>query len=258
MGLSMARKLIDSGCSVKLYDKYPSGALQQLVDLGAQVCHTAKEAVTDTELVVTALPSAVEVCETMRGADGGFAGMAAGTVWADTTTSDRHVTKQLSKECCAVGSAMLEAPVSNLSHMGIDHGNAVMYVSGCEQQYKQAQAILDHLVERSFYTGELGQAQSAKLLTNLSFHAAAVAAGEALVACVNAGIPVQHAWEELCSLQGTSMALEQFSQFALDGSYDNSCALSVAVKDLGLTARLDSELRQVLTLSLTLILMAGL
>ena len=53
---------------------------------------------------------------------------------------------------------------------------------------------------------------------------------------------VEHAWHTLAQGPGGSAALEQFVLFALDGSYDHSCALSVAIKDLMLTGCLNDDL----------------
>lgn len=238
----MARRLLNAGYTVNIYDKHTSPVLDQLERLGARRFESAKKAAAASEVLFTALPTVEAVEEALCGDVGGFAGITPGTIWADLSTSDRNVTARLSAECQAARGIALECPISNLSHMGLDRANAAAFVGGDEAHYQTIKPIIEHFAATSFHTGQIGTAQAVKLLTNLSFHTAAAAAGEALVACVASGIPVEHALKSLAQGPGGSTALEQFVLFALDGSYDNSCALSVAVKDLMLTASLNDEL----------------
>ena len=64
----------------------------------------------------------------------------------------------------------LEAPVSNLSHMGVDFANVCFYIGGDERGYPLSRVMLDTMGRKSFYVGEIGAGQSVKLLTNLLFY----------------------------------------------------------------------------------------
>lgn len=90
-----------------------------------------------------------------------------GSVFIDLSTTDYHNTLQLEKVLLEKGVNSLEAPVSNLSHLGIEFANASIYVGGDVELYERVKKYLDMMARISFHVAEIGKAQSAKLLTNI-------------------------------------------------------------------------------------------
>ena len=129
MGKPMVRELLKSGYPVKVYDKYKTAA-DSIVELGAIWADTPKEAAKDSEIVFTCLPLPEHVYENMMVENGALNGMHSGTIWIDTSTTDYHNTLRIAKEADKKGIHSLEAPVSNLSHMGADFANTSIYVGG--------------------------------------------------------------------------------------------------------------------------------
>ncbi|TIQ61802.1 MAG: NAD(P)-dependent oxidoreductase [Mesorhizobium sp.] len=241
MGRPMIVKLLEADYQVDVYDIDPAAA-KDVVEKGARWHDAPRDAARDCEIVITCLPLPHDVFDNMTGAQGALAGMAPGSVWIDTSTTDYHNTIEIARRAAAIGVHSLEAPVSNLSHMGVDFANVSFFVGGPPEAYERCEKVLQIMGAISFHVGDIGQGQSVKLLTNLLFYAAAVASGHALCRSVREGVPAQQAWRKFVASPANSVAVEQFVPFLLDGSYDRSCTLEITVKDMGLTVQLADEL----------------
>ncbi|MCV3211257.1 NAD(P)-dependent oxidoreductase [Mesorhizobium sp. YC-39] len=242
MGRPMIAKLLEAGYPVDVYDIDPASA-KDVVEKGARWHDAPRDAARDCGIVITCLPLPQDVFDNMTGEQGALAGMPSGSVWIDTSTTDYHNTLEIARRAAAIGVDSLEAPVSNLSHMGVDFANVSFFVGGPSKAYVRSEAVLRTMGAISFHVGDIGQGQSVKLLTNLLFYTAAVASGNALCQSVREGVPAQQAWCKFIGSAANSVAIEQFAPFLLDGSYDRSCTLEITVKDMGLTVQLADELR---------------
>ena len=241
MGEPMVFNLLEKGYPVKVYDKYKAAA-EEVIARGAVWADTAREAAIGSDIVITCLPLPQHLLENILGEDGALAGMKAGDIWIDTSTTDYHKTLYIAGIAAEKGVLSLEAPVSNLSHMGVDFTNTSFYVGGDQAGYDRSKEVLHTIGRKSYYVGEIGAAQTVKLLTNLLFFGSIVTYGEALCLAHEANIPLYWMWEFVRQSKGNSVAVEQFSPFLFDGSYDNSCSLEIVVKDMSLAIALADEL----------------
>uniref|UniRef100_A0A7S0A6K9 Fe2OG dioxygenase domain-containing protein n=1 Tax=Pyrodinium bahamense TaxID=73915 RepID=A0A7S0A6K9_9DINO len=179
----------------------------------------------------------------MAGADGGLSGMRPGAVWADFSTTDYHNTLRLAELCEQQGAHALECPVTNLHQLGVEVCNCAFFVGGQREHIEKVQAELEVMGQKAFPCGSIGQAQTVKLVTNLTFYAGVALGTEALLAAQKAGIPPLVAWRYLQAGSAVSPALRHFLPNVLDGSLDGSCSLEVVHKDMNLTKELDREFR---------------
>lgn len=241
MGRPMIHELLKKGYSVKVYDKYFSAA-ESVIKAGAIWADTPKECALDNQVVITCLPLPEDVLENMFGEAGALAGMAEGSVWIDTSTTDYHNTLRIAKEAKEKGIHCIEGPVSNLSHMGVDFANSSIFCAGDREGYDISLDILHTITKISFYTGAIGTAQTTKLLTNLLFYGPVAICGDCFAISQEAGIPNHWMWDFAKKSKGNSVASEQFMPMLLDGSYDSSCTLEIGVKDMSLTVALADEL----------------
>jgi 3-hydroxyisobutyrate dehydrogenase len=241
MGKPMVRELMKSGYPVKVNDKYKEAA-ESLVATGALWAETPKESAVGSEIVFTCLPLPEHVFENMMGANGALEGMHSGAIWVDTSTTDYHNTLRIAEEAKKKGVLSLEAPVSNLSHMGADFANTSIYVGGDKIAYDRVKEVLNTISKISFHVAEIGKAQTVKLITNLLFYSQTVICGECMAIARDAGIPLHWMWENTLNTEAFSVSIEQFMPFLFDGSYDNSCTLEIGHKDMNLTCDLADEL----------------
>ncbi len=249
MGRPMIFKLLKSGYTVQVYDQSLE-ASQTVIEVGAVWCDSPRKAAQDADIVMTNLPLPHHVQENILGENGALRAMKPGSTWIDFSTTDYHNTRHIANEAKKKCVYSLDAPVSNLSHMGIDFGNVSFYVSGDREGFDFCQPVLNEIGKISFFVlNQIGQAQGVKLLTNLLCYTAIVIVGEVLVVAKKYNIPLDWMWEFIKASQGNSFAAEQITPFILDGSYDHSCSLQMAVKDTDLTLKLADELGIVLPLA---------
>jgi 3-hydroxyisobutyrate dehydrogenase len=168
MGRPMVRRLLELGHPVTVHDRSPAAAAP-VVAAGATWADSPREAAQAGDLVLTCLPLPHHVTENLLGPDGALAGMRPGTAWVDLSTTDYHNTLRLARAAAGQGVFSLEAPVSSLSHMGVDHTNVSFFVGGDTEGYARGRHLLDCMGRVSFFVGEIGKAQAVKLLTNHLF-----------------------------------------------------------------------------------------
>jgi len=242
MGKPMVKALLAAGYRVQLHDRYPSD-VEFFTSLGGEWKDTPREAAQGADFVVTNLPLPEHVYEAMTGADGGLAGMRKGAVWADFSTTDYHNTLRLAALAEKQGSHALECPVTNLHQLGVEVCNCAFFVGGEREHFQAVQADLETMGQKAFVCGSIGQAQTVKLVTNLTFYAGVALGTEALLAAQKAGIPPLSAWRYLQARRSVSAAFRHFLCNVMDGSLDGSCSLEVVHKDMNLTKELDREFR---------------
>lgn len=241
MGRPMVRQLLASGYPVVVHDRRREAARDALAAGAVWGC-TPGAASRNSRYVITCLPQSRHISECMLGSHGALAAMAQGSVWINLSTSDYHNTLRIAKEATTRGVHSLDAPVSNLSHMGVERCNVSFFVGGDAQTYSQCRRLFEDLGRIVLHVGDIRVSQTVKLLTNLLFYTATVAAGEVLCLAAQAGIPVYWMWRLMQRSSGNCVAVEQFLPFVLDRSYDHSCSLAIAEKDMLLIMRLADEL----------------
>ena len=242
MGKPMVHELLKHGYPVRVHDRRREAA-KTVVAAGAVWADTPRESAIGSEIVFTCLPLPEDVYENMMGQNGALAGMSSGSIWVDTSTTDYHNTLRIAARAEKKGVRSLEAPVSNLSHMGADFANTSIYVGGAKEGYDRVKEILGVISKISFHVAKIGEAQTVKLITNLLFYTDAVICGECLAVAQEAGIPLQWMWQHINGSTAFSVATEQFMPFLFDHSYDNSCSLEIGHKDMNLTTDLADELK---------------
>ena len=218
---------------------------------GAQWADSPAQAARDCQVLVTCLPLPCHVWLMMTGDQGALAGLSPGAVWVDTSTTDYHNTLAVAALAERLGVMSLEAPVSNLSHMGVDFNNVCFYAAGAAQAYARAEPALRAMGQHALHVGAIGQGQSVKLLTNLLFYSATLVWGELLLAAQTHGLNLHWLWQVAKSSRGNCFVVDQVTPLLLDGSYDYSCSLQITVKDTALTVALADELKVALPLGRT-------
>lgn len=166
-----------------------------VVAAGVVRCDTARECARGAAVICTCLPLLKHVYEQMVGDDGTMQGMARGSTWVDTSTMDYHNTLRIAAIAKEKGCSSLKAPVSSLSHMGINFCNASYLVGGDKRGWDVCQGFFKETGKISFYIGAIRMRKSAKLLTNDSFYTAVIYLVEMCALVQEAGVPLHWFWD---------------------------------------------------------------
>jgi len=211
-----------------------------LVAAGATWADTAAEVATRSTVVFTCLPSPAVVDAVVCGPDGILDGLAAGDTWIDNSTNDRSESLRLAAACAERGINMLECPVTGGVHKAAE-GDITVLVGGDEGVFNEHRPILESLGRPVLYMGQLGNAATIKVITNMLAFIHLVAAGEALMLAKRGGLDLATSFEAIRQSSGNSFVHETESQLILNGSYNIGFTMDLALKDLGFALQLGRE-----------------
>ncbi|MGB0690149.1 MAG: NAD(P)-dependent oxidoreductase [Candidatus Puniceispirillum sp.] len=206
---------------------------QPFLDAGARWADTPKEMATASDVIITCLPSPAACAAVMEAEDGILAGLSAGKIWAEMSTTDETEVKRLGEKVLATGAFPVDCPVSGGCHRAAT-GNIAIF-AGCDRHvFEKMLPVLTVLGRRVLHTGALGSASVLKVMTNYLATANLVTVCEALVTSKMAGMDLNTTYEAIRISSGNSFVHETESQVILNGSRDINFTMDLVIKDISL------------------------
>lgn len=225
MGSRMARRLLQAGLAVSVWNRNPAAA-EPLMAAGACAASTPRGAALGADVVIAMVrDDAASLSVWCDAEHGALQSMAPGSIAIDSSTLSLPTVQRLAQASAAVGVGFLDAPVSG-SRPAADAGQLVYLVGGDANTFARAEPLLLTMGAASKHVGPVGHGALAKLVTNtlLGVHVAALAeligmlraqgvAPEAVLQAVTA-TPV---WAPVDHYLSGSMLRSEFSpQFPID------------------------------------------
>jgi 3-hydroxyisobutyrate dehydrogenase-like beta-hydroxyacid dehydrogenase len=230
MGRALARRLLAAGHALVVYDK-DAAACAPLAVLGAEVAGSAREVGDRAGVVFLCLPSVDATREVSSALSGG----AALRVLVETSTVGPTAVRDMAARMTPQGVAVVDAPVSG-GPRGAEAGTLSVMFSGSAGAVAAVRPQLEAIAGRLFDVGaEPGLAQVCKLVNNAISAAGMIAACEATVLGVKAGLDAATLLEAVNAGSGRNAAtLDKFPRSILTGTFDYGGPLGLMLKDLGL------------------------
>ena len=239
MGAPMSRNVLAAGHDLVVHD-VRSDAAAGLLAAGASWAGSPRESGADRDVVITMLPGPSQVEEVLLGPGGLLAGLPAGATWIDMSTSVPAVADKVAAVAGSSGVAILDAPVAG-GITGATDGTLQIFVGGATEDYLRMRPLLEVMGdrERVLHVGPPGAGYTVKLMLNLLWFASVTLTAEALTIGVRAGVDVATLRRSLLTSAAASHFLEHDVLSVLErGDFDDSFALALACKDLGLAVDL--------------------
>ena len=232
VGGKLAGSLQRNGFDLTVRDLDPSAA-QPFLDAGASWAESPGEIAEDCDTVITCLPSPAACSEVMEADDGILAGLSAGKVWMEMSTTDEAEVRRMGALVAATGAEPIDCPVSGGCHRAATCNIAIF--AGCEREvFDRILPVLTAMGRRILHTGPLGSASVLKVVTNYLATANLVSVAEALTTAAAAGMALNTTYEAIRISSGNSFVHETEGQVILNGSRDISFTMDLVVKDIGL------------------------
>jgi 3-hydroxyisobutyrate dehydrogenase-like beta-hydroxyacid dehydrogenase len=230
MGARMARRLIDAGYRLTIFDT-DQAAVRTLTDAGAHAVDSPAAVASDAEIVLASLPTP-PVVEAVALGPGGVAEGTRVKIFVDTSTTGATYAKRIAARLAAKDIVAMDAPVSG-GLAGAANGTLAVMVSGPEAAFAVLKPVLEHL-GKIFYMGtEPGQGQTMKLLNNLLSAAAMAISSEAVVMGVKAGLDPAQVIDVINAGTGRNSAtVDKFPKYILPRTFNLGFALALLNKDL--------------------------
>ncbi len=200
---------------------------------GAHWGDSPRQMAENCDMVITCLPSPAACASVMEAEDGILAGLSAGKIWAEMSTTDEAEVKRLGTLVAAKGAEPVDCPVSGGCHRAAT-GNISIFAGCTRETFERVLPVLTTLGRRILHTGPLGSASVLKVLTNFLATANLVTLCEAMVTAKAAGMDLNTTFEAVRISSGTSFVHETESQVILNGSRDINFTMDLVAKDIGL------------------------
>ena len=232
VGGQLAGSLLRNGLDVMVRD-LDDALMAKFKEKGALVAGSPKELAAACDVVITCLPSPAVCSHVMEADDGVIAGIKAGAVWLEMSTTDEAEIRRIAAEVEAKGALAVDCPVSGGCHRA-GTGNISIF-AGCERSaFDTVLPILTTMGRRVIHTGPLGSASKLKVITNYLCSVHLLALSEALTSAKVMGLDMNVTYEAIKASSGNSFVHETESQVILNGSRDISFTLDLVSKDVGL------------------------
>jgi 3-hydroxyisobutyrate dehydrogenase-like beta-hydroxyacid dehydrogenase len=239
MGGPMSRHLLEAGYELTVHDLRKDTA-KYLLDKGAKWADTPKAVAETCGVVISCLPTPIQVQEVVYGGNGLTAGWKTGDIYVDMSTNSPTVMRQVAKDAKAMGVAVLDAPVTGGTR-GAQEGTLAIMVGGDKFYLEKIRQILQAMGNKIFHVGDVGCGNVAKLVNNLISLTNNTINAQAFVLGVKAGIDPQILWEITTSGTANNWNLQQYPQTVFQGNFEPGFRLSLGFKDIGLAIQLGRE-----------------
>ena len=232
MGAPMARRLIDAGHKLVVYDTR-NDAVAPLVALGAQVASSPQDVADRVETVMASLPS-LAVSEKVALGEGGVIHGKRVKRLIDLSTTGSRTAIKIADALAKKNIAQIDCPVSG-GIGGAAKGTLALMVSG---PMADVDAVKDALAVfgKIFVIGEKpGMGQTMKVANNFLSASAMAATAEAVAMGVKAGLDAAVMIDVINAGSGRSRASDQkFPQSILPRTFDYGFATGLMLKDVRL------------------------
>ena len=230
MGGAIARRLLAAGVSLVVHDRDPRAA-DALVALGARAAATPAAVADQAQVVFMCLPSV----QASREVAAALAGGSAMQVLVETSTVGPSALRDLVQLMAPHGIAVVDAPVSG-GPSAAAAGTLSLMHSGSQEAVAAVMPQLEAIAGKRFDVGaEPGLAQVCKLVNNAISAAGMIAACEATVLGVKAGLDAGTMLAAINAGSGRNAAtLDKFPRAILPGTFDYGGPLGLMIKDLTL------------------------
>jgi 3-hydroxyisobutyrate dehydrogenase len=239
MGTPMALSLVRAGYAVLVYDVVPTG-VQQVVAAGGRAAGSLAQVATESDVVVSMLPSPTEVEQVVYGPDGLLDQLRPGQTLIDMSTIDPAVTRKVAADLAARGVSMLDAPVSG-STEGARAGTLTIMVGGQAELLERYTPLLEAMGRKIVHTGEIGSGETVKLCNNLIAGISMVAIAEAYALAERAGVDPKILFDVVRSSTGQGAVHDSRPLFPgigpdapVDHDFEPGFMVDLIYKDLGL------------------------
>ncbi len=233
MGFHMAGHLACEGHQVCVYNRSPAKVELWCDEFAGEGAATPREAAQGAELVMTCVGNDDDLRSVVLGADGAFAGMAAGSVLVDHTTASASVARELGLLAAECELGFLDAPMSG-GQAGAENGMLTVMVGGEQAFYDRAAPVIESYAKMVKLMGPIGSGQLTKMVNQICVGGLLQALAEALHFAQRAGLNAQAAMEVIGQGAAQSWQLEHRHQTMLEGKFDFGFAVDWMRKDFSI------------------------
>lgn len=228
MGSAMSANLVKAGFDVLGFDPVAAGC-RALKRAGGRVAKSGRDVAARSRIIITSLPSAEALVSVS--ADIAATGKK-GQIVIETSTLPLEVKEAARKRLAAAGVTVLDCPLSGTGAQARVK-DLVVFASGDRAAYRKCIPLFEGIGRAHFLIGPFGDGSKMKFIANHLVAIHNVAAAEAMVLGIKAGLDPALVLKVVSSGAGTSRMLEVRGPMMVKGDYsDATMKVAVWQKDM--------------------------
>ena len=219
MGTAMTRNLRQSGFEVVGYDPVPA-ACSRLLEMGGRPLASPREVVAAAPITLMSLPNAEALTQAIASvvqAEGG------GQIVVECSTLPLDVKQAAYLAMERSGKILLDCPVSGTGAQAVSK-DLVILGSGDERAFASCAEVFAAMSRSQRYLGPFGRGSMMKYIANHLVTIHNVAAAEAMLLGIKAGLDPAVVYDTLADSAGTSRMFQLRGALMRDQSYDQPTA----------------------------------
>src|SRR6266478_4822286 len=236
MGRSIARRLLESGFKLTVYDLDYSKA-EELIQYGGGVAQSVAELSSSCNVVLSCLPSDEAVLDTYKGPDGVFAHAHGGSLVIDMSTVYPTVSQEISRLGSQSGIEVLDVTISG-STPTAENGMLTLFGGGNKERFHAAESIFGVLSKDQLCLGPSGAGARMKLVVYRLLGIGMQSIAEAVAPGEKAGLDRNRLLDVLSQTAVVAPAHVGKLQRAMKSDYSPQFPIRLMNKDFGLILNL--------------------
>jgi 3-hydroxyisobutyrate dehydrogenase-like beta-hydroxyacid dehydrogenase len=220
MGSAVSGNLLKDGFDVIGYDVLIE-RVRALEARGGRGATSVRAVAEEAPVIISLLPSVRALGDVVSGDKGLLRAGRAGSVLLECSTLPLDGKEAARRALERVSIVVLDCPLSGTGAQAVTK-DLVVYASGDQSTFERCRGIFDGFARSSRYTGPFGNGSRFKFVANLLVSIHNVAAAEAFVLGMKAGLTPEAIYEVIGSGAGTSRMFEVRGPMMVEGSYDQA------------------------------------
>jgi len=208
----------------------------------ARVAATPADAVRDASVVITCLPSSIEVEAVLHGENGMLDALRKGAVLVDCTSGDPPTSRSIAAELGGRGVEFIDAPVSG-GTIAAKAGTLTVMWGGETTVFERVRPVIEAFGKKIVHAGPVGSGDALKAVNNALLAVHILSAAEGLAILVKAGVDPKVALDVINASSGRSNSSENLiPQRVLTRAFPRTFRLALLEKDIGIAAVMADDL----------------
>jgi putative dehydrogenase len=217
MGSAMSANLLKAGFRVVGYDVVPR-RLKELRKAGGSPARSCREVAKRCDILVTSLPSANALLDTAAEL---AKSARANQIVVETSTLPIPAKEEARNRLASRGAILLDCTLSGTGAQARVK-DLIVYASGDRKSYRRTTAVLDGFARAHYYVGAFGAGSKVKFVANLLVAIHNVAAAEAMVLAMKAGLDPALVLKVVADGAGSSRMLQVRGPMMVKGDYSDA------------------------------------
>jgi len=239
MGGSFARNLVESGWRVVGYD-IDAGRRKELARAGVEIARDAQAVAAAAPIIITSLPKPEALMATAKAI---AEARLPQRIVAECSTFTLEDKENAQKTLRVAGHIMLDCPISGTGSQAKTR-DLVIYASGDRKSVAKVKPMFAAFSRKLYDVGEFGNGSRMKYVANLLVAINNVAAAEAMVLGMKAGLDPRQIFEMISNGAGNSRVFELRAPMMVKDDYsDATMKCSVWQKDMDVIGAFAKKIR---------------